>query len=52
MKLSDDLILLTNKLMLVNEKSEAVHLASEFNSIIEKVISTENDGKQFSTQEL
>ena len=50
MNLSDDLILLTNKLMLVNEKSEAVHLASEFNSVIEKVISAENDGKQFSTQ--
>ena len=50
MKLSDNLILLTSKLMLVNEKSEALHLASEFNSVIEKVISAENEGKQFSTQ--
>lgn len=42
MKMSNELIVLTTKLMMVNSRSEALKLSAEFNAVAEKIIQIEN----------
>ena len=42
--LSDDLITITQKLMMARERSEVIKIASDCNALIEKLIALENHG--------
>ena len=43
-KLSEDLITITQKIMMARERSEVIKIASECNALIEKLIVLENHG--------
>ncbi len=43
-KLSDDLITITQKMMMARERSEVIKIASECNALIEKLIALESQG--------
>ena len=44
--LSDDLITITQKLMLARERSEVMNLVSEYTALIEKIMALENQGNK------
>ena len=49
--LSDDLITITQKLMMARERSEIINLASEYNALIERAMQLEKQGNAISKQQ-
>ena len=49
--LSDDLITITQKLMMVHERSEILNIASDYTTLIKRLVSLENQGSVSKLQE-
>ena len=49
--LSDDLITITQKLMMARERSEILGIASDFNAVIERLIVLESQGSTATLQQ-
>ncbi len=50
-RLSEELLLMTDQLMMAKERSEILHIAGEFNAIIEKIIALEKQGNEILQQQ-
>ncbi len=50
-KLSDELLLITDQLMMAKERSEVLRVASEFTAVIEKIVALEKRGNEVLRQQ-